>query len=344
MPKLSVIVPVYNVEGYLDACLESLQAQSMRDFDIICVNDGSTDASLDKLTTWADQDRRIRVIDKPNGGLYSARNAGIEAASTEYGCFFDSDDRFHPDACATIVDLLDETGADVLTFGATCYPPEAEYPWLTDVLSPRDCVYTSFSMDVLFKERSRPFAWRTACRRDFLEDNGIRFDERLRFGEDQVFDFQIYPRSSKTVFSSKKLYEYRVAREGSLMDRMNLDPEAKLLEHVKLVDTILSDWRVGGFISTYAGGLAEWVVEFVLFDAMKLPYASYRNVSEHLRAILSQYWDRHEMSNLELPLAVRDSLLYACYRLCRVGLLRRRLAYNYCAWRYGAEAAHREFS
>ena len=81
MSRLSVVVPVYNVEKYLDASLGSLEDQSLADIDIICVNDGSTDGSRAVLARWEKRDPRIRVVDKPNGGLSSARNAGIYAVT-----------------------------------------------------------------------------------------------------------------------------------------------------------------------------------------------------------------------------------------------------------------------
>ena len=83
MSRLSVVVPVYNVEKYLDASLGSLEDQSLADIDIICVNDGSTDGSRAVLARWEKRDPRIRVVDKPNGCLSSARYAGIDAATTE---------------------------------------------------------------------------------------------------------------------------------------------------------------------------------------------------------------------------------------------------------------------
>lgn len=343
MNKLSVIVPVYNVESYLNECLESLIVQSMHDFTIICVNDGSTDSSRQLLSEWESRDARVRVIDKKNGGLSSARNAGIDAAETEYVCFLDSDDRFHRDACKRIVELMDTTAADIVTFGATCLPPEAGYPWLVDVLSPRDIVYDDFSMDILLKEKSRPFAWRTACRTEFLNSHSIRFDESVRFGEDQVFHFAVYPRSSKTTFSSEKLYDYRVAREGSLMFKMNLDAEAKLLEHVHIVDAILADWAAGRLLDQYKCGLLEWVVEFVLFDAMKLPTRQYHKVAQALRSLLNRYFTGSAIASIGLPPSVEKSLSYACYRSLLITPLRRRLARSYCSWRYGEDAAIREF-
>ena len=93
---VSVIVPVYNTERYLAKCLDSIIAQTMRDIEIICVDDGSTDSSLEILTAYAGKDARIRVIHKENGGLVSARKAGIKAARGTYIGYVDSDDWIEP--------------------------------------------------------------------------------------------------------------------------------------------------------------------------------------------------------------------------------------------------------
>ena len=95
-PTLSIIIPVYNVEDYLDACLDSLEAQTFTNIEMVCVNDGSPDGSRDILTKRQSQDPRIVIVDKPNGGLSSARNAGINAARGTYIGFLDADDRFTP--------------------------------------------------------------------------------------------------------------------------------------------------------------------------------------------------------------------------------------------------------
>ena len=308
MSRISVLVPVYNVEGYLDECLGSLADQSLADIDIICVNDGSTDGSRAVLAKWEQRDPRVRVIDKPNGGLSSARNAGIDAATTEYVCFLDSDDRFHPNACAEMVRLLDQTGADVLTFGSTLNPPETRDQWLEFVLSPRDAVFEGYDSGLMFHEASRPFSWRTACRRDFLVEKGIRFEEDVRFGEDQVFDFAIYPRASRTALSSEKLYEYRVAREGSLMARMNADVTAKMLEHVNIVDHILKDWQRGGFMGMDDENLIEFIMEFVMREAIRQDDAICQQVAAVLRPVLLARWDEKTLSSMDV-LATTHAML-----------------------------------
>ncbi len=341
MSKLTVVVPVYNVEDYLDWCLGSLEVQTLRDIEIVCVNDGSTDGSRAKLSEWVERDPRIHVIDKPNGGLSSARNAGIAAARADYVCFLDSDDRFHPNACEEMVRLLKETGADVLTFGATCYPEEAGYPWLVDVLSPRDVVYDGFSPDILFKEKSRPFAWRTACRTSFLREKGILFEEGLRFGEDQVFHFAIYPRASRVALSSRRLYEYRVIREGSLMSSLRDDFGAKMLEHVKILRCILHDWSELGILRRYQDEMVAFCLDFALYDAIKLDDVSYRAVAEELKRLLSQYWDASEVAEMSLRPATRKMALEACYRTDMGSSARKRLVLSYYAQQHGRKAALR---
>src|SRR5687768_15501471 len=92
-PKVSVVVPVYNVEPYLAACLQSISAQTYRNIEVVVVDDGSTDGSLAVARRARRQDRRIRIVTQPNGGLSSARNTGTAAATGEYLAFVDSDDR-----------------------------------------------------------------------------------------------------------------------------------------------------------------------------------------------------------------------------------------------------------
>ena len=338
MSRISVVVPVYNVEDCLEWCLDSLRGQTLEDIEIICVNDGSTDGSRELLGKCAERDRRIRIIDQENGGLSSARNTGIRAATSDYVCFLDSDDRFHLQACETIVNILDKTCADVLTFGATCYPEEDGYPWLIETLSPRDAVYEPFDPDLLFKERSRPFAWRTACRLDFLREQDILFDDG--FGEDQVFQFAVYPRSKKTVLSSKKLYDYRVVRSGSLMDKWRGDLGAKMLVHVDIVERILRDWKRGGFIGRYAPEMISFIMDFVMNDTLKLDDETYEKVASRLRDVLLPYWEERDVEQMDLVPVLHD-MVKACYHPTVSSADRKKLVFRYYAFRYGRRAAVR---
>lgn len=311
-PKLSVIVPVYNVADYLDWCLDSLAEQTCADLEILCVNDGSTDNSRKILECRQEQDPRIVIIDKENGGLSSARNAGIKAAKAPVVCFLDSDDRFTPDAAEVIVQTFANEQPDVVTFGAHCYPREAAYPWLTQHLSPRDVVYEPFHPDLLFKEMSRPFAWRTAVRTDFLRDNNLYFDESVAFGEDQIFHFALYPRAHKTVLISNKLYEYRVAREGSLMDRVVKDPFTKMQKHVDITAVILADANKPAdrqsLLDACLAHMMEWVVEFLLNETFDLPQGQRAEILGLIRPVLLQYWDIVTVRESAAPEPVKQIL------------------------------------
>ena len=100
--------------------------------------------------------------------------------------------------------------------------------------------------------------------------NGIVFDENVKYGEDQVFDFAVYGRSCKTALISNKLYDYRVARNGSLMDTMRYDDETRLLEHVKIYSAVLADWQRDGLDVQHADDLAYFLCDLVLYDALRL--------------------------------------------------------------------------
>src|SRR4051812_17957240 len=115
VPRVSVVVPIYQVEDYLAECLASIAGQTERDLEVIMVDDGSTDGSAAIARRYADQDSRFRLITQPNGGLGKARNTGIAAASGEYLAFVDSDDRLPVDAYARLLGTLEATGSDFAT-------------------------------------------------------------------------------------------------------------------------------------------------------------------------------------------------------------------------------------
>lgn len=298
-PALSVIVPVYNVEDYLDACLDSLQAQTFSDIEIVCVNDGSPDGSRGILTTRQSEDPRIVVVDKPNGGLSSARNAGINAARGTYIGFLDADDRFTPKACQRIAEAFAETAADVVTFGGYCNPAEAATPWITLKLSPRDVVYDGFQPTLMFEEQSTPYI-RTACRKAFLDECGIRFEEALPFGEDQVFFFDIYPNSGKTALISDKLYEYRIEREGSLTSKTNDDLEAKSRKHLPMTQRIFSAWKKRFGLKEYSSEIVSWSIEFVLYGLFCLPEGVRNELLSEYARIFREFWGNGSTSALQL--------------------------------------------
>ena len=125
-PKVSIIIPIFNLENHLHQCLESAVNQTLADIEILCVNDGSRDRSLEIIKDFEERDRRIVVIDQPNGGVASARNAGLNAAKGEYVRFLDGDDSLPLEACANLYRFARQENSDVLICGYEYIPREGE--------------------------------------------------------------------------------------------------------------------------------------------------------------------------------------------------------------------------
>lgn len=268
MAAISVIVPVYNVESYLPQCIDSIRRQTFTDIEIVCVVDGSTDRSESILRLYASVEPRIKIVVKENGGLSSARNAGIDASSAPILMFVDSDDMLDRKACETVHAAFQAHEAEMVTFGARCYPEFESTPWYDRVLSPRDVHYDEFSPAIVFEEQSRPFAWRTAVKADFLARTGIRFDETVRFGEDQIFQFEAYPQAKGVTFISDKLYDYRLARKDSLMATTLAETRTKLSEHILISDKICTSWKEQGLLARYGNEMLNFIAWFLLYDYM----------------------------------------------------------------------------
>ncbi len=286
MTEISLVVPIYNVEKYLPQCLDSLRAQSLRDIEIICVVDGATDRSGIIADMFASVDDRIVVIHKTNGGVSSARNAGIRAARGRIICFVDPDDMLLPKACEVISRTFAENDADIVTFGAYPWPNFHDNPWLHNVLSPRKGNYKDFSIDLLLKEKASPFVWNMAIRKDFLESVDICFDETILFGEDQVFNFAIFPRAKRFSFIDDKLYLYRIDRIGSLMDSRYCNLRFKYEEHVAVADSITADWSKQGYLELYGKDLLLWSIDFLVPPLDNLTEEDRVEVMERV----SDYW------------------------------------------------------
>lgn len=332
MPKVSIVVPVYNVEQYLALSLESLRRQTLRDIEIICVNDGSTDSSREMLGHFARVDSRIAVIDKENGGVSSARNVGISAAKGDIVCTFDPDDLMKDSACETIVKAFGSTKAQVVTFGAYSYPELDQSEWLKSVLNPRFAIYDPFDARLLFDEQSSPYAWRTACKREFLAETGVRFEESLPCGEDLAFQFALYPRSSRTALIPDKLIRYRVSRKGSAMAVRLSDPTKMACDHISIVGRVFDDWKTIDLLGSIDYDALDWAADFVMIRVFQLDERDGEPLLDPLRDVLVRSFDDAILrSYVEEGKAggFVNALVYD--RSLAKGNSRRRITYEYLA-------------
>lgn len=220
-PSITVIIPVYNVEKYVGRCLDSVCASLYRTLEILCIDDGSTDASGEICDRYAQKDDRIRVIHQTNQGLSAARNAGLEAAAGEYIAFVDSDDWIHPAYFQLLLQAAQEEKADL----SICLfrhvssqedPAELQHP------QPRILSLTQFLTD----NRMKGFVWGKLYRRDVI--GTLRFDSHQKF-EDIVFNILLsmdHP-DLRVVLIDEILYSY-FRREGSLFFQITDDVYARL--------------------------------------------------------------------------------------------------------------------
>lgn len=224
----SIIIPVYNVESYLEACLKSVINQSFSDWEAICVDDGSTDDSFSIMEKYVHIDERIKVIRQANGGLSSARNTGMAAAKGDYILFLDSDDWLESNALEVLALKLD--GEDLLCFSGRRYLEETNSYHSADRL-----VEKSYKSGVDYYNENalkyRDFAFvcvvLRAYRRSFLEQNALAFKEGL-FHEDNHFTPLACYYAGRVKQIKDCLYDYRV-RKGSIMTARGLRNRESLI-------------------------------------------------------------------------------------------------------------------
>ncbi len=300
--KVSVVVPVYNVEAYVAQCLDSVLAQSMPDFEVICVNDGSTDGSAAVLAAYAAKDARVRVLDGPNAGPSRARNLGLAQARGEYVLCVDADDGLAPDALKTLCATAARAQADVTVFGfdPAHYPVDGQVPaWLASKNPVRNHTFESFEPAVLFDEPgAKPFPWRYFMRRAFLAEQGLWFWEGCNLGEDTAFPFEMFPLAHNITFTTERLYWYRCVRAGSLMAQNNADVTEKLLTHVRVVSHVGRVWQALGILGPARMRFAQWAVDFV-YDAFEsCPEEGRARVADAFIPVLRQFLSARDQAGL----------------------------------------------
>ena len=221
MCRVSVIVPVYQVEAYLPRCIDSSLAQSFSDFELILVNDGTKDDCPRIMQEYADRDARIRQVHKENGGLSSARNAGLDIAKGEYIAFVDSDDYVAEALLADAVAAADRDRAQLVLFNYRIVNEQGvQGPYLDfedETIDLEQMGLAEYFYRYWMPYRHGQEAWCRLYRRDVIEENGLRYAPNKEvFAEDTLFS-AMYLMHVKTLTALKKPYVYYVQRGDSLM-------------------------------------------------------------------------------------------------------------------------------
>ena len=245
--KYSVIIPVYNVEKYIDRCLKSIISQNYDDLEIIVVDNGSTDSSGSICDTYANEYSNISVYHIENHGVGSARNFGLSKARGEFIYFVDSDDYLVGNLFAEFEDKL-VLDLDLAVFSYyNSFEEDLTEKQRTEKSLPFKGNYDKDGFIKIFKELFLSdmlyTVWNKIYRREFLLENNLSF-EQYELGEDVRFNLDVYRNVNKIYLSQDSYYVYVIGRNGSAMSGYNPKRLQYQLQELKLVDKLLEDWHL----------------------------------------------------------------------------------------------------
>lgn len=221
---ISIIVPVYNAEKYLEECLASIARQAFLDFECILIDDGSEDKSGSICDTWSLKDKRFHVVHQENSGVSSARNKGIEIAKGEYIAFVDSDDWLESDYLQTLYNRIDSDKSDLSILGICRDFPQGNskrYSYKSCSF-PLDCEHVEEFVGLVDSLILYSPYVKLYCK-DIIRNNSISFDESVSYGEDLLFNFQYLRHVRNITCSDAVLYHYRCYESNTLSTKIDVN-------------------------------------------------------------------------------------------------------------------------
>ena len=245
MPKVSIIVPFYNVEGYIEKCLDTLVNQTLKDIEIILVNDGSKDNSEFIVKKYLDKYKdKIIYLEKENGGLSDARNFGIPHATGEYIAFLDSDDYVEKDMYEKMYNIAKKENSDMVQCNFYWEHPDLNKKKIADM--------PKYSGKKEMFEKTRVEAWNKLIKRDILEESKVEFPKGLRY-EDVEFTYKLVPYINKVSFIEEPLVHY-IQRGNSISNSQN----ERTKEIFDILDNVIKYYKEKNLYEEY-----KEVIEYI---------------------------------------------------------------------------------
>lgn len=295
MDKISVIVPVYNIEEYIGECLESLACQTYSNFEVLIVNDGSPDHSEEVIKPFL-QDKRFRYLTKKNGGLSSARNYGMDHATGDFYAFVDGDDYVEPNYLEVLYETLKENNTDISVCSF-----ERNYP--------KKVSYNPITMQDVLNFRC-PAAWNKLYKRSLIDDNHIRFPEGLWY-EDLHFSTRAIMMGSVSV-SSEYLYHYR-QNDNSIMHTY----DDRIFQIYQVMEEICAFAKDRGVYKTHQDHLENACVYHILigttYRASFHPDNSPSKISEISNFVAKMYPEWYNNNSIKNSSSKTMSVFYRIF-------------------------------
>ena len=282
--KISIIVPVYQAEKYLEDCLESLIEQNIMEYEVVCVDDGSTDSSARIIHEFQQKTDKIRYYRQENKGVSAARNQGIALARGRYLMFVDADDKIKRNSLGYLYKKAKNEGCDILVFGGKMDAALKAPEWMRMALYTRNKDYISFAPEILYEE---PGAQPSACNKLYKREciRNVRFPEDISIAEDMTFLFVLLPTVRKISFIKKRIYRYRISNEDSAMHRTKEFYVKYMGNHIKAAEKFIFEWKKYGLLEKKNEVFIMWLTSFLRGPYKMLEESELEEFSERIEKL-----------------------------------------------------------
>lgn len=288
--RLSIIIPVYNNENYLRPALQSVLAQTYPDFEVLVIDDGSTDGSLAICREFAQKDKRLRVIQKENGGVSSARNRGLEEAAGQYIAFVDGDDCIDPEMYTTMITILQDTGADLVdcrVIKESQYMPRSYEKGDVEV-SDHPLEYLSKKGYFIDSSLNKVY------RRDFI--GHTRFDEGISYSEDKLFVTELIFRAKKMALVSNVFYHYIQHGDSLSWQDTAAVWQGNFQVHQQIYQRMLDAHITGPVLNSAFRGYVRSIIALLRYAIKYRQEDEYNRILKQYKPVLKQFLRTTPMS------------------------------------------------
>lgn len=330
MPKISIILPVYNVENYITKSIQSVLNQTYENFELLVIDDGSPDKSMEAAEQF--EDARIKVFHKKNGGLSDARNFGLERALGEYIYFMDSDDWIEPTLLAFSLEAIEKFECDFIIFGYHLDRESLKGDLLsTKAIKHESTVFIKEENNLNFKDNTLGllgYAWNKFYKTSFLNNNSLRFIKGISLVEDILFNTKVYGLTNKIVFIENALYHYIDRPATSLIKTFHKNSFELKVRRNLAINGFLREWQTEESLKREV--LAHSIVSGIRYCVNNL-FAFKNNLSfkEKLNYLNEMLHHEETIKYIDFytPIAAQDKVykmlirsraVYPLYILCKI--------------------------
>lgn len=304
--KFTIIMPVYNVEKYIEKAIQSILSQTYNSFELLIINDGTNDNSMKIASNYAKNDNRIKIYNKKNGGLSSARNYGLKYATGEYVCFVDSDDYIEPTLLEKLNDEISIKKYDMLIYGydIDIVNSNEEKIDIKKIIEKSSAFSRDKNTSLNFKNISMiGYAWNKCYKHELIKNNGLMFEEGTSYIEDIIFNNSFFKISKDIKVVNASLYHYIQRNRETLGRKSYIDMLSLDLRYSELLKEILlslnnAPEKTEKTVNITLFERIKWSINIIIFDNYSNRKLKVLLIKEYFKYLKNNYQVFHRMVNL----------------------------------------------